>query len=125
MNYSKQRELIFEYVKSVKTHPTAEEVYNVLKNKINNLSLGTVYRNLSLLTEFGKIRRIKISYGKDRFDGNTSLHPHAICLKCGKIFDIDGCKTLGYDKDVENILNCKVLSHDLMFNILCSNCKNI
>lgn len=125
MKYSKQREEILEYVKSVKTHPTAKMVYDNLKKTIPNLSLGTVYRDLSVLSESGKLQRIKIANEKDRFDGDLSSHFHAKCVKCGEIFDIDACDFLNYDKDIEKKLDCVVLSHDVIVNILCSKCKNI
>lgn len=124
MNYSKQREKILEYVKSVKTHPTAQMVYDNLKSQIPNLSLGTVYRNLDVLSETGKLRRIKIANSKDRFDGDLTSHSHAMCIKCGEIFDIQACNFTSADECIEKKLNCIVLSHDVMFNILCSECKN-
>lgn len=124
MNYSKQREKILEYVKSVKTHPTAKIVYDKLKSEIPNLSLGTVYRNLDILSETGRLRRIKIANDKDRFDGDLTSHYHAMCVNCGQIFDVQAFNLELSDDYIQKKLNCVVLSHDIIFNILCSKCKN-
>lgn len=124
MNYSKQRETIFEYVKSVDTHPTADTVYSQVRKEDKNISLGTVYRNLDKLADEGMILRLKMANKKDRFDGNTSHHYHGICKKCGKIVDIFTDYYYNLDNDVKKKLNIDVLSHDIVFNVICSDCKN-
>lgn len=92
MNFSKQRELIYNRVMKYPTHPTAEEVYRSLKNENPNLSLGTVYRNLNQLSEAGMLLKIPIADGSDRFDGRTDCHYHMICEKCSRVFDVElGC----------------------------------
>ncbi len=81
-----QKKIILDYLKSVKTHPSAEEVYNAVKKKLPHLSLGTVYRILKKLKEKGEI--VEINYNISHFDGDTSPHMHFICENCNKIFDI-------------------------------------
>lgn len=87
--YSKQRAFIKQYLASTSSHPTADTVYDEIRKRIPNISLGTVYRNLNQLTETGEI--IKLSCGGccDRFDGNTSPHYHFICTLCGTVMDLD------------------------------------
>lgn len=89
MKFSRQREMIFEQVKKFPVHPTAYEVYNALKKDNPNLSLGTVYRNLNLLSDMGMLMKIRIADGKDRFDGRTDTHYHMVCSHCGKVFDVE------------------------------------
>ena len=89
MNFSRQREIIYEQVRNFPVHPTAEEVYRALKNDNPNLSLGTVYRNLNQLSEAGMLLKIPIADGSDRFDGRTDRHYHMICEKCGRVFDVE------------------------------------
>lgn len=89
MNFSRQREIIYDQVMNYPTHPTVEEVYNALKPDNPNLSLGTVYRNLNQLSEAGMLMKIPIADGSDRFDGRTDCHYHMICDKCGRVFDIE------------------------------------
>lgn len=123
MNYSKQREIIIEYIKSVKTHPTAEMIYNDLRVNNPELSLGTVYRNLDKLSSAGEILRLKQFGEKDRFDGNTEHHYHGMCVKCLKLFDIYTNYFSNIDKKIEKITNCNVVSHDMKFDIICPECK--
>lgn len=89
MKYSHQREVIREYVQQNPVHPTADMVYSALKSNYPNLSLGTVYRNLNLLSELGELMKIRIADGSDRFDGRTDAHYHMVCEKCAKVFDIE------------------------------------
>ncbi|MEG2348836.1 MAG: transcriptional repressor [Clostridia bacterium] len=123
MKYSKQREQILEYIKSVTSHPTAEIVYTQLRKKIPNISLGTVYRNLDRLSEENNVVRIKFSGAKDRFDGNTNHHYHAVCIKCGEVTDIFIDYFSDIDKKVEKYISSKVISHNTIFNIVCSKCN--
>ncbi len=88
IKYSKQRELILNTVKENRVHPTADFVYNKLKEENPGLSLGTVYRNLNLLAEEGIIQKIRIPNGPDRFDGEVKEHPHMTCTCCGKVIDL-------------------------------------
>lgn len=123
MNYSKQRELILEYLKSVDTHPTAEMIYNALRKECPNISLGTVYRNLEKLYLNGNIIKLNLPISKERFDGNMEKHYHGFCKKCGKVEDI----FVGYDEkldsDISKKYDFKVLSHDIIFSIICSKCS--
>ena len=87
LKYSRQREAIKEYLNSTKSHPTADSVYLHVKEEFPNISLGTVYRNLSLLTELGEIIKIPTE-GADRFDARVAPHNHFICKSCGRVMDI-------------------------------------
>ena len=89
IKYSRQRESIKEFLMGRRDHPTAETVYLSLREKYPNISLGTVYRNLSLLADMGEIMRISTGDGPDRFDGNASPHYHFFCRKCGQVSDLD------------------------------------
>lgn len=125
MKYSRQREQIIEYVKSVKTHPTAETVYQEIRKQDPNISLGTVYRNLDRLAQDGVILRLQMANQKDRFDGDTSHHYHAVCHKCGIVHDIFVEYFQELDQKVEDCLHAKVLSHEIVFDIICPECNNI
>ena len=87
-NYSIQREAILEKVSASHSHPTASEIYEEVRKKIPNISLGTVYRNLSQLSENGDILLLSVGEGCERYDGNVKAHLHLHCKACGKIFDI-------------------------------------
>lgn len=87
--YSKQREEVINCIKETKSHPTADEVYMMLKLKNPNISKGTVYRNLNLLVEKGLVNKISNSGKPDKFDYVCNPHSHAICKICGKVYDIE------------------------------------
>lgn len=86
-HYSKQREAILEVLRSTDTHPTANWIYEKVREKIPNISLGTVYRNLSGLTADGEILQIDVGDGFEHYDGDISPHLHLYCRECKKIFD--------------------------------------
>ena len=87
MNYSRQRKAIVDYLLSVKTHPTAEEIYESVRKVYPKISLGTVYRNLGLLEEIGALRRLKTGV-MDRYDGDLTPHAHFVCSTCGQVSDL-------------------------------------
>ena len=98
MKYSRQREMIYEQVMNFPIHPTADEVYYALKDENPNLSIGTVYRNLNLLSDMGRLMKINIANGKDRYDGRTDLHYHMTCTNCGRVFDV----VLDFEEEITN-----------------------
>ncbi len=87
LKYSRQREAIKAYLCDRKDHPTADMIYTGLREEYPNISLGTVYRNLSLLVSLGEIRKIN-SEGADRYDGQMEPHSHFICKNCGSVQDV-------------------------------------
>lgn len=88
LKFSKQRECIRQNLLQRCDHPTAEMVYQDVKQALPNISLGTVYRNLILLTERGEILKLSMPDGPDRFDGNICPHVHFICKECGELSDL-------------------------------------
>ena len=86
---SKPRELVRSVLFSGRLfHPTAEEVYRQIKKKKSDISLGTVYRNLNLLSQSGEVKKISGAGEQDRFDFRTKEHSHFRCTSCGTIADI-------------------------------------
>ena len=86
--FSKQRESIRANLKQRSDHPTAEMIYSDIRIQYPNISLGTVYRNLTVLAEEGEIRKISLTGGAEHFDGDVSPHHHVVCRSCGRIFDL-------------------------------------
>lgn len=119
--YSHQREAIREALMSVNTHPTASEIYDMVRERIPNISLGTVYRNLSMLANEGEILRISTGEGTERFDATTDSHCHLVCAECGGVSDIE-LPADELDRAAENISGAKVERHSLIFYGVCANC---
>ena len=88
-NYSKQRDDLLNILKNSKSHPTAEELYEKVKEKIPNVSRGTVYRNLKDLVDEDYIIKISMSDGADRYDYIHKKHNHVICKYCGNVKDFE------------------------------------
>ena len=85
---SRQREAIKDFLMSRKDHPTAEVVYEYVSRDFPNISLGTVYRNLSFLVDNGMAVKVPCNDGSVHFDGNTEPHYHFQCVECGSIIDM-------------------------------------
>ena len=88
LRHSRQRELISEYLMSACDHPSAEMIFEALREKMPNLSLGTVYRNLKLLEEQGSIRKVTTYQNTDRYDARSDDHAHFVCSRCGCVKDL-------------------------------------
>lgn len=88
MKRSRQRDFILESLRKTKTHPSAGEVYGMVRHGMPRISLGTVYRNLELLAEAHIIRRLGCAGSERRYDGDISPHLHIRCLNCELIADI-------------------------------------
>jgi Fe2+ or Zn2+ uptake regulation protein len=115
-----QRKIILDYLKSVDTHPTTEEVYHAVKKKLPQISLGTVYRNLKKLRDSGKILELHGGFcGTAHYDGNINPHAHFICEECGKIFDIKK-ELKEVDKNVEV---GKVKNYQIYLYGVCKKCS--
>lgn len=89
VKYSKQRDAILEYLHSTVSHPTADTVYENVRERIPNISLGTVYRNLNMLADAGEILRISCGGSSERYDGCTRPHYHFLCGECGRVYDLE------------------------------------
>jgi Fur family transcriptional regulator, ferric uptake regulator len=84
---TRQREVIIEELRASHEHPTAAELYQSVRRRVPNISLGTVYRNLDLLSQAGMIRKLDAAGGEARFDGNLEPHDHLRCVRCGAVSD--------------------------------------
>lgn len=123
IKYSRQRESIKKYLASTKEHPTADTVYTHVKKDFPNISLGTVYRNLNLLTELGEALKISTPDGGDRFDGVTTPHCHFCCKECGSVLDIDMTDDGYVDEMAGKHFDGEIESHSIMFFGKCANCS--
>ncbi len=85
---TQQRAVILEELRRMKTHPTADELYQCVRARLPRISLGTVYRNLVFLTGSGQVLRVDGAGGANRFDANVAPHRHARCVLCGRVVDV-------------------------------------
>lgn len=119
--WTRQRRIIVDALQGRTDHPTAEELYQSLREQGADVSLATVYRNLRALAREGLVREIH-GEGPDRFDPFTHPHYHFHCLRCGRVFDVE----LPYRQELDAVdlgLGFKVLGHELVFWGLCPHCQ--
>lgn len=122
MRYSRQRELILQTVKDHPIHPTADEIYSLVRQKDSHISLGTVYRNLNLLVDEGMLLKIRAATGPDHFDGQTHDHHHLSCERCGRVWDIEEEAVPDFNGVVSQKTGHKILSHEIIFRGYCVQC---
>jgi Fur family ferric uptake transcriptional regulator len=120
---TKQREVILEELRRTEDHPTADAVYQRVRKRLPNISLGTVYRNLEILSECGMIRKLDIPGTQKRFDGKTKDHYHVRCSECGRIEDLPGGLIPEIVRHVRDMTDYEVSSHRLELIGLCPECR--
>lgn len=122
LRYSHQREMIYQCLMASSEHPSAEMLYNDLREKVPGLSLGTVYRNLRLLEELGKVRRVASFQGSDRYDAWCEDHVHLICADCGSVQDVKKADTEAIRKAVSLEDGFEMRHMNLTLTGLCPAC---
>jgi len=119
-----QRCAILEAVRGAMSHPTADEVYDMVRKKIPDISLGTVYRNLDILSANGTIKKLRPEEDKMRFDGNTRRHHHVRCSVCGRVDDVEVFPFAAPEARVRGMRDYKITGYNLEFVGICSDCAN-
>ena len=122
MRLTSQRQVILEELQKVTSHPTASEVFDMVRKRLPRIGLGTVYRNLDLLAERGIIKKLEAGGEQKRFDGDTSQHYHVRCVKCGRVEDIFIERSKELEKRAASYCNYKILDHHVQFSGICSKC---
>jgi Fur family ferric uptake transcriptional regulator len=123
MRLTSQRQVILEELKKVTSHPTANEVYDMVRKRLPRIGLGTVYRNLDLLADKGIIRKLEFGGEQKRFDGDISPHYHVNCIKCKRVADIFIEKHSELDERAAASSEFKILDHHVQFSGICSSCN--
>lgn len=123
MIMTKQRKMIYGYfLEHPEYHPTAEEIYDYVKQSNPSIGIATVYRNLKLLVEQGFIRELNLEKQGVRYDLLEHEHYHFICESCGSITNF-GIDTLHHiDEEVELQTHGKITRKNLIFHGLCEQC---
>jgi len=119
-----QRQVILEELRKVQTHPSADEVYELVRKRIPRISLGTVYRNLEILSELGDIKKLESGGAPKRFDGNPDDHYHIRCMACGRIVDAPADIDFNIEEELLQATEFKIFGFKLEFIGLCPQCLN-
>lgn len=122
LKHSRQRDSIKEFLMTRTDHPTADVVYQELREIYPNISLGTIYRNLSLLAEIGEIQKIYTGDGADHFDAQIKPHYHVVCTRCHRVTDLDMDFLTSVDELASRYYDGIIEKHTTNFYGVCSEC---
>ncbi len=124
MRLTTQRQIILEELGKVTSHPTANEVYDMVRKRLPRIGLGTVYRNLELMAETGIILKIEVGGTQKRFDATIEPHYHIRCLSCGKVDDIELPVMPDINTTAAEMSQYQILGHHIEFSGICSECSD-
>jgi len=119
---TKQRTVILQKLREVTSHPTADEIYAMTREHLPRISLGTVYRNLELLTRHGEVLCLENGGFQKRFDGTTTPHHHVRCAQCGKIGDVE-TPVFAPDITKAKAEGFTLTGAEILFEGVCDACK--
>lgn len=123
MRLTKQRRVILDILRGTDAHPTADWLYAKARRQIKNLSLGTVYRNLGILSKEGVIQKLDLGMGQAHYDGRIENHIHLICDRCGSIKEIMQSQDFPQTKEIEQKLGYKIDKVVMEMHGFCPKCK--
>jgi len=123
MRMTKQRRVILDALRKDNIHPTADMIYEMVRRQMPRISLGTVYRNLEILTALGEIQTLELSGSQKRYDGIPQKHYHIRCLHCGRVDDAPIAPLNRLEDDLYESTVYTIMGHRLEFIGLCPECS--
>ena len=118
-----QRTIILEELGKLKTHPTADELYRIVRRRLPKISLGTVYRNLEILSGSGLIQKIEVPGTMKRFDGEAQTHHHVRCVSCGAVSDVGPGHTIIVPEITGDVEGYRIVGCRLDLIGICPRCR--
>ena len=122
---TRQRRVILKELRRLNNHPSADELYERVRAHLPRISLGTVYRNLEILTELGEIQTLELSGSMKRFDGIPKKHYHIRCVNCGRVDDAPIAPLNQIEDELYGATVYTIIGHRLEFTGLCPNCSKV
>ena len=119
---TRQRKTVLDVLKGMDTHPTADEIYDRVKQKLPRISLGTVYRNLEVLSELGEIQILELSGSLKRFDWDPHKHYHIRCIRCDRVENAPLAPMNQLENKLYQSTVFEIIGHNLEFIGLCPEC---
>ncbi len=116
-----QRRVIYETIRNTKRHPTADWIYERVRETIPKVSLGTVYRNLTILKQEGLVRELQTVDKRARYDADLTPHAHFTCMVCGEIHDVEGVGEIPWE-GLRDLVGCEVEYQRVEFIGFCPGC---
>lgn len=119
---TRQKRTILEELRKVKSHPTADELFQIVRKKLPRVSLGTIYRNLEILTSEKKVRVLEDGNAPRRYDGDIGRHFHVRCVQCGAVSDLVNPVELPIMDTFIDESGYRVTGFHLEFQGICPDC---
>jgi Fur family ferric uptake transcriptional regulator len=123
LRMTKQRRVILDELRKLKSHPSADEVYRRVRRFLPRISLGTVYRNLEVLSQEGVVQKVELGGPQRRYDGDITTHYHVRCIECGRVEDAPVKPTKSVEERLRRLSDYEILGHRVEFIGLCPKCK--
>lgn len=120
---TRQRAVILDTLRELRTHPTADELYDVVRRQLPNVSLGTIYRNLDVLSRCGRVRKLDSGRAQARFDAEMAPHHHVRCQQCGRIDDVPASADTRIHQPGRSEHGFTILDHRIEFEGICPACQ--
>ncbi len=120
---TKQRQVILEELRKLNTHPSADEIYKVVRRRLPRISLGTVYRNLEVLAQMGEIQKLELSGSLKRYDWDTNKHYHIRCVRCNRVDNVPIAPLNQLEDELYEATVFEIIGHNLEFTGLCPECS--
>ena len=120
---TRQRSIILEELRRYNTHPSADEIYGLVRQRMPRISLGTVYRNLEILAELGEIKIIETAGSLRRFDGNPEKHYHIRCISCDRVVDAPVEPLIKTKNSLHESTDYEIIGHRFEFVGVCPECS--
>ena len=123
LKITRRRKAILNALRDRGTHPTADDIHEQVRRGVPHISLGTVYRNLAIMSEAGLVRQLDLGPGPSRFDGDLSPHYHVRCIRCSRVDDARLGPLGDLEETVAELTEYDVREHRLEFVGLCPRCR--
>ena len=123
LRMTRQRRVILEELRKHNNHPTADALYERVRKRLPRISLGTVYRNLEILSALGEVQTLEMSGSQKRYDGNPCKHYHIRCMHCGRVDDAPIAPMNQIEDELYGSTVYTIIGHRLEFIGLCPECS--
>ena len=119
---TRQRKVVYQTVIQSKKHPTADTIFEMVRESLPTISLGTVYRNLSVLKDQGLVTELRGADRRAHFEADLTPHAHFTCTRCGTISDIEISLAPEWEND-PGLAKHTIEEHSLDFRGVCPECN--
>lgn len=120
-----QRRVVFEVLKHRHDHPSASDLYRLVKEQMPTISLATVYNCLEAMTQYGLVKQVNMDREPSRYCANLREHAHFFCQVCGEVFDIETAKGATVEEAYAIPAGSQVDRFEVTIRGRCSRCREL